>query len=219
MPTGFPPPSGSAPDEDLTHLARRAGELRQGLAAASPLQLADHTGASYDPDAAEFRLAVFGQEHRLPFPGLVAVEAGSGQVAPVAIQALLMYYFQTADGAPLEGRWVSFADLPDGRFYAPAFQGYTGQRILQIFGQELEALAEAAGALGAQPLALGSAAWAFQALPRLPVGLVYWQGDEDFSSTCQVLFDASLSHYLPTDVAAFVGSLLTRRLAARRPNP
>jgi len=41
---------------------------------------------------------------------------------------------------------------------------------------------------------------------------VYWQGDEDFPSTCQVLFDASASHYLPTDAYAILGSTLTRRL-------
>jgi hypothetical protein len=41
---------------------------------------------------------------------------------------------------------------------------------------------------------------------------VYWQGDEDFDASCQVLFDASARHYLPTDAYAILGSTLTRML-------
>jgi hypothetical protein len=44
------------------------------------------------------------------------------------------------------------------------------------------------------------------------VAAVYWQGDEDFPSTCQLLFDASVSRCLPTDACAVLGSALTRML-------
>ncbi|MFZ5820924.1 MAG: DUF3786 domain-containing protein, partial [Chloroflexota bacterium] len=59
----------------------------------------------------------------------------------------------------------------------------------------------------------GDVAYAFQALPRLPLLVNFWCGDEDFPSTCKILFDKSLSHYLPTDVAAILGGMLARRLA------
>jgi hypothetical protein len=42
--------------------------------------------------------------------------------------------------------------------------------------------------------------------------LVCWTGDEDFPAACQLLFDASAPHYLPTDGCAITGSLLTRQL-------
>jgi hypothetical protein len=39
-----------------------------------------------------------------------------------------------------------------------------------------------------------------------------WPGDEDFPSKASILFDASASHYMPTDGLALLGSGLARRL-------
>ena len=58
----------------------------------------------------------------------------------------------------------------------------------------------------------GDAALEFQILPKVSILVVFWLGDEDFPSTFQILFDAATSHFLPTDVCAIVGSMLTRKL-------
>jgi hypothetical protein len=44
--------------------------------------------------------------------------------------------------------------------------------------------------------------------------VTYWLGDEDFPSSCKILFDASASHYLPIDGSAILGSMLVRKLLA-----
>jgi len=58
----------------------------------------------------------------------------------------------------------------------------------------------------------GSASFIYNALPRIPMMVTYWLGDEDFPSSCKILFDASAPHYLPTDACAILGSMLTRKL-------
>jgi hypothetical protein len=126
--------------------------------------------------------------------------------------AMLMYYLLTADGAPLTGRWVSFADLPDGRVYDTAFQGYSGDVIAKAFGLDLNGFKSACGKTGGASVEVGSASFIFQALPRVPLMLTYWQGDEDFPSSCKVLFDESASHYLPIDACAILGGMLTRKI-------
>lgn len=145
-----------------------------------------------------------------------SAEAASNQANPLD-QALLMYYLTTADGAPLTGNWISFSELQDGRFYIQAFQGYTGQELARAFEDDRFAFEQAAQALGGTPFPLGDAAYAFQALPKTPLLAVYWQGDEDFPASCQVLFDSAANHYLPTDAYAILGSTLTRRLIRHKP--
>lgn len=81
-------------------------------------------------------------------------------------------------------------------------------------GNDLDAFARAARALGGAPLALGDAAYAFAVLPQVSVAVVVWQGDDEFPASYRVLFDAAASHQLPTDACAIVGSTLTRRLVA-----
>jgi hypothetical protein len=114
--------------------------------------------------------------------------------------------------------WIAFSELPDGRFYNQAFQGYTGRELVKTFGNDLDAFEGAASKAGGEkrfPMAgapLGDSAFAYHALPRVPLMVVYWLGDEDFPPNSQILFDAAVSHHIPTDACAILGSTLTRRL-------
>jgi len=195
-------------------LAGRVEELRLALRTkGNPQNLAFLSGVEFHgAGTGGFSLPLFGRIVNVSYPDLVACDAETGASLPVAIQALLLYYLNIADGTPLEGRWVAFADLPDGRFYNQAFQGYTGQELARHFGNDLGTFERAARKLDGMKLGYGDAAFAFHILPRVMLAVVYHLGDEDFPATCQILFDASASHYLPTDVCAILGSMLTRKL-------
>ncbi len=205
-----PPPRPSKPA-----LASRVDELREALQQVPVNLLVEHTGASYQaigPGRGEFRLSLFDLTVLVTYPGLVGFDAEKDGEVPLPFQAVLAYYFHTSDGAPLTGEWVSFAELPDGRMYNQAFQGYSGDELVKVFGLDVEAFKSACEKGGGAPTPIGDAAYIFYALPRLPMLVNYWCGDEDFPSSCKILFDRSVSHYLPTDVCAILGSMLTRRL-------
>jgi hypothetical protein len=129
----------------------------------------------------------------------------------------LLYYFNTCDGTLDSGRWIAFSELPGGRFYTQAFQGYTGKVVAQTFENDLEAFARVAESLaGKRIYLLGDLAYAFQVLPLVSLLVVYWQGDEEMQPTCQILFDATVSHHLPTDACAVLGSNLTHRMIEQK---
>lgn len=189
-------------------------ELREALQQVPVDLLAERTGASYQaigPGRGEFRLSLFDSPTVVTYPGLVGINKNDEEL-PLPFQAILIYYFHTSDGAPLSGQWVSFADLPDGRMYAQAFQGYSGNELVKTFGLDIEAFRSACEQGGGVATPLGDAAYVFYALPRLPLLVNYWCGDEDFLSSCKILFDSSVRHYLPTDVCAILGSMLTRKI-------
>jgi hypothetical protein len=117
-----------------------------------------------------------------------------------------------ADGVPLAGDWIGFRELPAGLFYAQAFQGYSGGRLVRELGGGLDGFRRAAGRLSALRLMMGDAAYAFTVLPRIPLAVVYWEGDDEFRSQAQVLFDRTAPHYMTTDGLAILGSQLIDRL-------
>ena len=208
-------PQNSTPDP--TSIARRAQELRGLLHGADPLLLAARTGCVFvedQPGEGAFEVAFWGQPVRLSYPEFTARDSRTAADLPPFIQAMLLYYFNTADGTPLTGRWISFADLPDGRFYNQAFQGYTGAELQRHFKNDPEALRQASLRASGSLIkgSPGDYAFYFQALPRFPLLLVIWEGDEDFPPSFQLLFDAAAAHYLPTDACAILGSSLTSRL-------
>jgi hypothetical protein len=203
-----------SPHPSKPALATRVDELREALQQVPVDLLAERTGASYQaigPGRGEFRLSLFDSPTVVTYPGLIGINRNDEEL-PLPFQAILTYYFHTSDGAPLSGQWVSFADLPDGRMYAQAFQGYSGNELVKTFGLDIEAFRSACEQGGGVATPLGDAAYVFYALPRLPLLVNYWCGDEDFLSSCKILFDSSVSHYLPTDVCAILGSMLTRKI-------
>jgi hypothetical protein len=207
------------PGPDTDRFSRRIGELRATLLDRDPHQLVEFTGADFrplEPGQGEFHLLLWERPVVLTFPDLLSRYTQTGEELPVMNLALLLYYFNSADGTPVSGEWMSFSELPDGRFYNQAFQGYTGDQLGRTFQKDLQGFEHAAQALGGSRRAFGDVAYAFQALPRVPVMVVYWLGDEDFPAASRVLFDVTASHYLPTDAYAILGSTLTRRLIAAR---
>jgi hypothetical protein len=192
-------------------------ELWEGLAGADPRDLASTTQSSYssgDDGSGEFRLAVWGREAVIVHPGFAATWSDDGNPVDPMTAALLAYHFATCDGTPESGTRIAYSELRDGTFYAQAFQGYTGHELAKVFGNDDEAFATAALALGGEPEDLGDRAFSFQTLPLVSVAVACWLGDEDFGPSYRVLFDAAVGHHIPSDVCAILGSNLTRRLIA-----
>ena len=209
------PKGRAAWDESFTPVL---AELREALQARQPARLAALSGAEWNGEANEFRLAWLDRRHRITWPDLVAYAQDAADPCPANVQGLFLYYLAHADGAEPNGQWIAFRELPDGWLYHQAFQGYTGNVLVQTLGNNVAALAAAAQAIGGEAIEVGDCGYAFQVLPRIRLAVVYWLGDEEFAPQAQILFDAAASHYLPVDGLAMLGSDLVRRLLKSRSN-
>ncbi|MES0361563.1 MAG: DUF3786 domain-containing protein [Anaerolineales bacterium] len=202
------------PKPDL--LGTRLAELRKLLDNKNPEDLATRSGTTYksiDQVSGQFHTQLWDRNIVLTYPDFVAQDEQTLDELGASSQALLLYYFVTCDGTPASAQWVSFSELPDGRFYNQAYQGYSGGRLAQVFKNDFKALCQVSENLGGKRVyLLGDAAYEFQVLPMVSLLVVTWQGDEEFNSTYQILFDAAVSHHLPTDACAILGSNLTNRL-------
>ena len=200
-------------------LAVRLDELRGKLITREPEQLAVDTGTTlHQPDQGgeEFLFQLWDRDVRLTFPELVTYNSKSGDKLSSSSQALVLYYFLTCDGTRPSGQWISFSELPDGRFYNQAYQGYTGGNLAKSFQNEFGLFCRVAENMGGKRVyLLGDAAYEYNVLPLVNLLVVTWQGDEDFNATYQVLFDAAVSHHIPTDASAITASNLSQRLIVK----
>lgn len=200
-------------------LADSAEDLRVLLRQTPPHTLTETAGCEYHPNGpeqGELALSFFGAQVRLPYPELVARWEG-GTPLPLYLQAMLLYYLTTGDGTPPVNKWASFSELPGGIMYSRAFQGYSGDKIVRAFGGEIERFKQACLAAGGQPAEGGDAAFRFTPLPRLPLLVNYWLGEDEFPPACKILFDAAATHYLPIDVCAIYGSQVVSRIIKSAP--
>jgi hypothetical protein len=57
-------------------------------------------------------------------------------------------------------------------------------------------------------------------LPRIPLGLLVWRGDEEFHAAGKVLFDSSVSQYLPVeDIVVLAETVVWKLVKGKNPSP
>ncbi|MCX8061078.1 MAG: DUF3786 domain-containing protein [Anaerolineales bacterium] len=201
-------------------LEKRVQELRDELSIRDAQQLAINTASKYESinsSSGYFKFLYWQEQTLLSHPGFVALNAAQNKELGVAHQALILYYFVTACAQPLTEKWISFAELPDGRFYTQAFQGYTGSVLSRHFAERIDQFEAAAKKHKGIKYPFADRSYLFWVFPRVPLLVVHWHGDEDFPPNYQILFDASVASYLPTDACAIAGSMLTRKLISTSP--
>ena len=206
-------------------LGDRVDEMRAKLGEQNPEKLANRTGAIYTPKGdpipdgtgnGEFRLSYWGREVALAFPDFTGSYTDTGEALNTFDLTMLAYYFEVCDGAPMSNEWIAFNQIPGGLFYAQAFQGYSGDELARVFGNDAEGFMDANEKLGGRREFFGNLAYSCQVLPRVPIMVVCWLGDEEFPPSYRMLFDANAHHHLVTDAYAILGSHLTRKLIKAR---
>jgi hypothetical protein len=193
-------------------LVPRLDAVRASLRAKVSTELIEKSGCQVDA-AGNYCLDFMGRAYVIDRSEFEVRRADTNEAAPAFIQSILLTYLDTADGTPPSERWISFRELPDGLFYASAFQGYTGDALLRDVRGSLGTFQHAAEAVQGEVLAVGDAGHAFRVLPRLRLAVVMWQGDEDFGPQLHVLFEDTAAHYMPTEGLAILGNLLAGQIA------
>ena len=205
------------PKQDNLPLARRMAV--EGLLKSDPAERAARGGGWFEPGSGgQSRIGVryLGREVWLSLPG-GTLETPDGGPLSLREEILILHYLGKASGIPSTGQWISFAEISGGTFYHPVFLQRCKAPLIRHFGgkpRELVSLAleEAAG----ESLDLGDVGVKMQAFPRVPVGLVLWKGDEEFSPEGNVLLDSSVTGYLPVEDIVILAETVVWRLIKRK---
>lgn len=198
--------------EWIDRLAPVVEEAKGALGQRKPSKLVMYSGCQQDADG-DFRLRFFWEEYVICSEDFTVRRAEDGEETSSFVQSLILTYLVSANGTTPSGRWIGFRELPEGMFYAQAFRGYTGVRLVRQLKGGIDAFRRAAERLGGEPLKeIGDAGYAFTLLPRVHAAVVYWQGDSEFPSQARVLFEDTAPHYMPTDGLAILGSHLVGRI-------
>ena len=193
--------------DKLASVVKETQEKLRHAVPADRAKIADRSGAAIDRDG-NLRVEFLKREYMIDNTEWMVQRADDGAIPPSIIQSLILTYLHLSDGTPPLDRWVGFRELPNGLFYAQAFQGYTGAALVRDLNGDVAAFRQASENLEGEALAFGDTGYAFQVLPHMKLAVVMWSGDDEFPAQAQVLFQESASHYLVTEGLAIVGSLL-----------
>lgn len=170
-------------------------------------------GAHYLGDSGNerIRLSCFSEPYEVRFPE-VSFHSPGKKVISLVTRILILHYLIKADGTPLTGKWVPYKEVPGGMLYAPVFSRRVTEPLVKGFGRSAEAFREAGLKVGAALCEIGDGSFILQALPRVPLQYILWEGDEEFPPSVQLLFDSSVEHYLSLEDMVVLGQMATGRL-------
>jgi hypothetical protein len=195
----FTPPS----QRDFEYALNQAEELavRELRQVTDFAGLCQRSGASYRvaDNHPVIILKYLNRDYHLRLPEADIRAAGSDEPVPQKRRILLLHYLRHARGTPPGGRAISFQDLPQGLSYHPTFTKRTISPLARHFGPQPHKLVETAAELGAGTVATGDAAVVIPAFPRVPVTLVVWAGDAEFPPSGGIMFDETITDYLPVE--------------------
>jgi hypothetical protein len=138
------------------------------------------------------------------------------QEIPLQEQVLILHYMEGAGNvSALSGEWIAYREIPGAAFYFSAFVKRAVEPLKKVFGHQVSLLPPVAALLGGDAIEYGDVGYEFSLLPKAPVRLVLYEGDEEFSPEANILFDQTAGEIFSPEDAAWLPSLLVYRLIGR----
>jgi hypothetical protein len=177
---------------------------------------AGKAGADYqkEKEGEKITLHFLSEPYHILFP---QIEFYSPSIKTVSLvtRILLLHYLIRADGNPLTGEWVAYKDIPGGLLYAGVFARRVTEPLQRKFGKAAKLFKETGLKSGGEPVEVGDASFILHAFPCVPLQYILWEGDEEFPPSVQLLFEASVDHYLSLEDIVVLGQVATGRLINR----
>jgi hypothetical protein len=114
-------------------------------------------------------------------------------------QLCLLAYLINAQDSPLANKLVRAEALPGGQFFFRGLHSLPTKKLEEAFGRCPKRLYEITEQFGAKRCEFGDAAIELYVLPRVPLTIVIWRGDEEFDARASILFDQTAASQLPLD--------------------
>ena len=174
---------------------------------------AERAGANYSKgeEGEKVRIPFFFESYEIRLPQ-VEFYSPSQKAVSLVSRVLMLHYLLRADGTPVSGRWVAYKEVPGALLYGAVFARRVTEPLEKKFGRSARLFREAGLRLGGEPGPVGDASLFLRALPRVPLQLVLWEGDEEFPPKVQFLFDSTVHHYLPLEDMVVLGQMAAGRM-------
>ncbi len=173
--------------------------------------IAPTLGAQVDGD--EIIVPFFGKPYRISAQGITDP---SGKKPHLSIAVILSKYLLMCPLIePLGGNWMAFKDFKDAAPLAHAFSNTVTRPLAETFSGRLSALAASGKDMGGYPPAEEfpyDLCLQFDALPKVPLLLLFNDQDEEFPAQCGVLFEKRTAKFIDMECLAMVGMLFCEYL-------
>jgi len=170
------------------------------------------SGTQYIDSRKAITIEYLNQSYLITLPDIQISLMGKEAEVPLRDKILILHYLTQAKGTPLSNQVITYKELPEGSAYFPTFYQRTIKPLVNYFGNEPHRLLDMAKILAGHEADYGDTAVTINAFRRVPITLVLWKGDDEFAPEGNVLFDRTISDYLPAEDIIVLSETTVRKL-------
>jgi len=163
----------------------------------------------------EVIIPFFGKPYRISARGITDP---SNRQPHLSVSVILCKYLLMCPMIePLAGNWLSYKDFKDAAPLVRAFYNTVTHPIAETFSgrlAELEKAGEKIGGYAPADALSYDLSMQFDALPKIPLLLLFNDKDDEFPAQCSVLFEKRTEKFLDMECLAMVGMLFFEYLKA-----
>lgn len=121
---------------------------------------------------------------------------------------LIMHHFYfSKPSAFLAGEMVPFREIHEAAHFEPAYEKETLLPSAEYFAGKPELFLQRAKELGGRIEKFGDASVTLSATPTIPLTYIFWDGDEEFPASMNILFDKNITQFIHAEsVPAIAGA-------------
>lgn len=138
-----------------------------------------------------------------------------GEKAPFDVTIILSkYVLMCPDVMPQKGGWVHYRELKNTGPLTAYWHNHVERDLVDAFTGKFQALEASVEALSAEPAQdpAGDIDTIIEALPRIPLRLVFNDADDEFPASCTALLDRTVETFIDGESLAVLGAIFTSRL-------
>ncbi len=164
-------------------------------------EVVSRTRCKFDTALNQYEVSIWGYEYVVDLIEYkIFPKHSESPVYNGLIDLFILYFLMKSKDIKPSGKWVSQKDIPGGAGFFRGPHTIPTQTLTQRFGDDLSLFTGACKKADGKALSLADASFSFQITPTIPVAVLYWKGDQDFSSEAKLLFDQTIQAHLPLDI-------------------
>lgn len=185
----------------------------QELSKQDPGDVCRRALCKYDSVKKFYTLPVWGDEYII-YPHKSKVKHITKNVQNISdyFYLFIVHYLLKSKETNICEKWISEKDIPGG---ATFFRGPHTIPTHLISKNSVKEFKERCEQLHGTPISMADSAYSFKITPHIPVAVLYWEGDDEFSPESRILFDKSITEHLTPDIIFALSTEICMRLGGR----
>ncbi len=175
--------------------------LFRDLESCDPRDVMARTGCHYDEKTGSYQVWVWGYLYAvMPRECRITARKPGHTLYLDYLHLFILHYLMKASLVPLSGEFISEKDMVGGAAFFRGSHTLPTHLIAQTFDRSMDDFIQRCEALKGTRIVMADAAFSFEITPKIPVAVLFWQGDEDFGCESKLLFDKAIDQHLPLDI-------------------